>query len=97
MKDINSPPDQENSAFNAANQSVAQSSAIALADATDNLRNLNTLSTTAIGTALSQMLETGDTKYFEIIDQAQRVVTNGAENFGVVGEKVATVLQDQAQ
>ncbi|KJY75673.1 hypothetical protein [Vibrio nigripulchritudo] len=97
MKDINSPPDQESSAFNAANQSVAQSSAIALADATDNLRNLNTLSTTAIGTALSQMLETGDTKYFEIIDQAQRVVTNGAENFGVVGEKVATVLQDQAQ
>lgn len=92
MKDINTPPESGTSALNAANQSVAQSTAMALADATDNLRNLNTLSTTAVGTALSQLLETGDPKYSEIIDKAQSVVTAGAENFGVVGEKIAKVL-----
>jgi hypothetical protein len=97
MKKFNTPPEPGESAFDAANLSVAQSTAMALADATENLRNLNTLSTTAIGTALSQLLETGDTKYVDIIDQAQKVVTNGAENFGVVGEKVATVLHDQSQ
>ncbi|MCG9595168.1 hypothetical protein L1D15_00385 [Vibrio sp. Isolate25] len=97
MKTVNTPPEQAESAFHAANQSVAQSTAMALADATDNLRNLNTLSTTAIGTALSQLLETGDPKYMDIINQAQKVVTNGAENFGVVGEKVATVLHDRSQ
>ncbi|WP_367990650.1 hypothetical protein AB2S62_18425 [Vibrio sp. NTOU-M3] len=95
MKSVNTPPESAESAFNAANQSVAQSTAVALADATDNLRNLNTLSTTAIGTALSQLLETGDPKYINIIEQAQKVVTNGAENFGVVGEKIATVLNDR--
>ncbi|WP_047042715.1 RebB family R body protein [Vibrio mexicanus] len=96
MTTVKAPPHPAESAFQAANQSVAQSTAMALADATDNLRNLNTLSTTAIGTAFSQLLETGDPKYLNIIDQAQKVVTNGAENFGVVGEKVATVLNDHA-
>lgn len=95
MKNLNTPPELEQSAFNSAHQSVSQSSALALSDATDNLRNLNTLSTTAIGTALSQLLETGDLKYVQVIEQAQKVVTSGAENFGVVGEKVATVLYDK--
>ena len=49
-------------------------------DATDNLRNLNTLSTTAIGVALSQYVLTGDPKYGEMIEQAQRIVSNGADN-----------------
>lgn len=94
MKTVNQPPSAAESAYQAANQSVAQSTAMALADATDNLRNLNTLSTTAIGTALSQLLETGDPKYLTIIDQAQKVVTQGADNFGAVGEKVASVLSE---
>ncbi|MDW6093875.1 RebB family R body protein [Vibrio rhizosphaerae] len=97
MKDTLRPPEPDQSAFNSAFQSVAQSTALALSDATDNLRNLNTLSTTAIGTALSQMLETGDLKYAHIIEQAQKVVTNGADNFGVVGEKIATVLYDASK
>ncbi|MDN3610571.1 hypothetical protein ACODM8_02315 [Vibrio ostreicida] len=94
MKPINQPPSSAEAAFQAANQSVAQSTAIALSDATDNLRNLNTLSTTAIGTALSQLLETGDPKYLTIIEQAHKVVTNGADNFAVVGDKVVSVLND---
>lgn len=94
MKDINLPPEPEQSAFNSAQQSIAQSTALALADATDNLRNLNTISTTAIGTALSQMLETGDLRYVEMIGHAQNIIAQGADNFGAVGEKIATVLYD---
>lgn len=75
-------------------QSVAQSTAIAIQDATDNLRNLNTISTTAVGVALSQMLETGDLKYADLIGEAQKVVTTGAENFSVIGSRAANVFQD---
>lgn len=81
-------------AVNSAQQSIAQSSALAIADAIDNLRNLNTLSTTAIGVALSQLVDTCDTKYCSVIEEAQKVVTRGAENIGTVGEKIVTVLHD---
>jgi hypothetical protein len=97
MSNFNQAPDASESAVANAQQSIAQSTALAMADATDNLRNLNTLSTTAIGVALSQFLETGDTKYVEAISAAQSIVSQGAENFSVVGEKIATVLHDTAE
>ncbi|MGF1714548.1 hypothetical protein [Photobacterium chitinilyticum] len=96
MSQYNKPPEPEYSAANTAQQSIAQSTALALSDATDNLRNINTLSTTAIGVALNQLLETGDPKYYNVIEQAQKLVANGADNFGIVGEKIATVLQDES-
>lgn len=37
-------------------QSVAQSTALAIQDSVDNLRNINTISTTALGVAVAQML-----------------------------------------
>lgn len=76
-----------------AHHAIAHSSAIAMQDATDNLRNLNTLSTTAIGVALSQYVLTGDPKYGEMIEQAQKIVSNGADNFEMVGTKVASVFK----
>lgn len=96
MSSENAPvaPTPTQTAVNNAEQSIAQSTALALADATDNLRNLNTLSTTAIGVALSQYIETLDPKFGEIIKEAQDVVSRGAENFSAVGEKIATVLHD---
>jgi len=97
MSNLNQAPEASESAVNSAQQSIAQSTALAMADATDNLRNLNTLSTTAIGVALSQFLETGDSKYVEAISTAQSIVSQGAENFSVVGEKIATVLHETAE
>ena len=94
MNNTSQDPEPTNAAVNSAQQSIAQSTAIALADATDNLRNLNTLSTTAIGVALSQYIETGDATFSGIIQEAQQVVTRGAENFSAVGEKITTVLHD---
>ena len=86
------PPIPSESAHDAAQQSIAQSTSLALSDATDNLRNLNTISTTTIAVALEQFLESGDDRFITAIEQAQGVVKNGAENFGAVGKQVATVL-----
>ena len=88
------PPPPSFAAVNNAQQSIAQSTAIALADATDNLRNINTLSTTAIGVALSQYIESGDPKFKEVIENTQDLVSRGADNFGKVGEQIAIVLHD---
>ncbi len=96
MSDPKYPPEPAFSAVNSAQQSIAQSTAMALADATDNLRNLNTLSTTAVGVALSQYIETLDPQFSSVIEEAQNVVHRGAENFSVVGEKIATLLHDES-
>ncbi|KZN35403.1 hypothetical protein [Pseudoalteromonas luteoviolacea] len=97
MDNLNSAPDAAESAVQSAQQSIAQSTALALSDATDNLRNLNTLSTTAIGVALSQYIETGDDKFSKIIEDAQSIVSRGADNFSAVGEKIATVLHENQE
>lgn len=76
-------------------QSVSQSSAIAIQDATDNLRNINTMATTAMGVAMAQMLATGEVEpYSGIIAAAQEIVTNGTANFTAVGTGAGTLLSD---
>ncbi|MBB1487722.1 hypothetical protein [Oceanospirillum sediminis] len=77
-----------------AQKAVAQSTAIAVQDAADNLRNLNTLSTTTIGVALAKFLETKDPTYVEVIKAAESVAKNGAEHFSDVGTKAAKILKD---
>ncbi len=84
----------DNQANAKAQQAVAQSAAIAIQDAADNLRNLSTITTTAIGVALAQLLATGDEKYAKVIEEAQKVMVNGTENFASIGEKASKVLQD---
>ncbi len=85
---VNSDTKENGFLGNDAVSSIAQSSAIAISDATDNLRNLNTLSTTAIGVALSRLIETGDFKYADMLPKAQSVVSDGANNFELVSNKV---------
>ncbi len=75
-------------------QSVAQSTAFAIQDAVDQMRNLNTISTTAIGVAMAQYLATGDTQYMDAIQQAQKVVEAGAENLKTIGQNAASVLKE---
>lgn len=74
-------------------QSVAQSMAIAIQDATDNLRNLNTVSATAQGVAIAKYLETKESDYGTILEQAQKMATEAAENFRLVGTNAADVLK----
>lgn len=74
--------------------SVAQSTAIAVQDATDQLRNLSTIGTTAIGMAMAQMLATGDVeRYSPIIKEAQHMMTTEAKNFETIGTSAASVLK----
>jgi len=77
-------------------QSVAQSTAIAVQDAADMLRNLSTISSTAMGVAMSQMLAdpTKASEYIQILTQANDMVTKAASNFKTIGENAAQVLKN---
>lgn len=77
-----------------AKQSVAQSTSIAVQDAADNLRNLNTISSTAIGVAMAELIATGDPKYITVIEQAQKVMEKGTANFAELGSKAAGIAKD---
>lgn len=84
----------DNKALSKSQQAVAQSTAMAIQDATDNLRNLSTITTTAIGVALSKLLATGEPKYVKVIEEAQKVMTKGAENFADISAKATKVAQE---
>jgi hypothetical protein len=74
-------------------QSVAQSSAIAIQDAADNLRNLNTITTTAIGVAMAQMLATKSPEPWKtIIAEAQGTSHKAVQNFQEIGSAAASIL-----
>lgn len=74
-------------------QSVAQSTAIAIQDATDNLRNINTISSTALGVAMAQYLATGESKYAKAIELAQSMSTQAAASFLTIGTNASDVLK----
>ncbi len=75
-------------------QSVSQSAAIAIQDATDQLRNMNTISTTAAGVAISQLLATGNVAECEnVLKQVQGLVTASADAFKTIGENAGTVVK----
>jgi hypothetical protein len=74
-------------------QSVAQSTALAIQDAVDNLRNINIISTTAIGVAMSQMLaQEKTTPWDDIIKSAQEMSSTAAKTFLTIGQNAATIL-----
>lgn len=77
-------------------QSVAQSTAVAVQDAADMLRNLSTISSTAIGVAMSQMLAnpSNASEYIQILTQANDMVSQAASNFKTIGENAAKVLEN---
>jgi hypothetical protein len=74
-------------------QSVAQSMALAIQDATDNLRNINTISATAIGVSMAQFLETKDPVYAQAIELAMKMSVEAASNFKTIGTNAADVLK----
>ncbi|RQP21899.1 hypothetical protein [Piscinibacter terrae] len=74
-------------------QSVAQSTAIAVQDATDALRNISTIATTAAGVAMAQYLATGEEKYAKVMAQAQALMQGATDDFAKVGSAAATVLK----
>ncbi|WP_018606662.1 hypothetical protein [Uliginosibacterium gangwonense] len=75
-------------------QSVAQSTAIAVQDAADALRNISTIATTAAGVAMAQLLATGDDKYAKVLDKAQGMMQSATDDFSKIGTTAATVLKE---
>ena len=75
-------------------QSIAQSVAISVQDAVDNLRNVETISTTATGVAMAQLLTTKDPAYGMIIDQAQSLMANAIKNYSAVGKAAADIISE---
>lgn len=74
-------------------QSVAQSTALAVQDATDALRNVSTMATTAAGVALAQILATGQIEpYKPTLDSAQSMITKAIADFQAIGEAAGAVL-----
>ena len=77
-------------------QSVAQSSAIAIQDATDALRNITTMATSAAGIAIAQMLANPATAslYKDVLTEAQTIMTNAAADYSTIGTAAAAILQE---
>ena len=94
-KDFTMSPDVVQTAgAGKAYQSVAQSTAIAVQDAADYLRNVNTIGTTAMGVAMAQLLATKDTFYSQVLEQARQLTSEAATNFNSIGSSAASVLKE---
>ena len=73
---------------------VAQAAAIAVQDATDNLRNISMMSTTAIGVAMTQLISSGDVHTWgPVVQIAQALVRNSAADFQTIGVQAAQLLR----
>ena len=76
-------------------QSVAQSMAIAVQDATNYLENALIVSSSAIAVATAKMVAEERVKpYDEIIEQAGKTIDMAAANFSDIGKKASEILKD---
>lgn len=71
---------------------IAQSLALAVQDAADHLRSVETIAATAQGTVLRRMLETGATDGAETLAVIQLMVTQGQDNLERVGSLAQAML-----
>lgn len=88
-----SPQVVQTSGAGKAYQSVAQSAAIAVQDATDNLRNISTITTTATGVALSELIA-GNGGAAEALKVAQVTLAQGIKDYAAICDAASNVLKD---
>ena len=82
-----------NQAVALATQSIAQSTALAVSDSADMLRNIETVMTTAMGVAMAKWLaDPANVLYGEIITAANTAITNAAANYKTIGTNAQDVL-----
>lgn len=72
-------------------QSVAQSAAIAVQDATDALRNISTISSTAAGVIVAQMVA-GNEANSQVLTQIQTLMTNATDDYERIGAAAIKIL-----
>lgn len=90
---VTEPTMSRNVGSGAAFQSVSQSTAIAIQDATEYVRNITAMSSTAIGMSLAKLVATKDLTYKEVITIAQNAITTASNNMKEIG----TVASDIAK
>ncbi len=73
-------------------QSVAQSAAIAIQDAVDALRNVSTISTTASGVVIAQMLA-GDESNSKMLTTLETLMKNSIDDFGKISAAATLALE----
>jgi len=73
-------------------QSISQSVAIAVQDASDLMRDIATIETTAIGVATKKMIAEKNPLYIPIIESCQKVMTDASKYWLGVGENGAKIL-----
>ena len=73
-------------------QSVAQSTAITVQDATDMLRSLSAIATTAAGVAMAQYVATQEQRYLAVLQETQVLIASATANFTNIGAAAAAVL-----
>ncbi len=75
-------------------QVVAQTTAFAVQDATDYLRNVSLIGSTTIAAAVARMMEGGQPGPWPgVIEAAQKAVDHAAETFRAVGTVAGEVLR----
>ena len=76
-------------------QSIAQSSAMAVQDATDNLRNLRTVTNTVIGTVMAQILAgKGQAQNNPVISKANAVMSTATQQWCQIGQDAGKLLTE---
>ena len=79
-------------------QSIAQSAAISVQDATDMMRNVTTVEVTAIGVATAKWIaDPSNVQYVEIINKALSTLKETALLYETMGQKAANVLKQFQQ
>jgi hypothetical protein len=73
-------------------QSVAQSAAIAIQDATDALRNISTISSTAAGVAIAQAL--ADKPNPQAMQEIQQMMTSAIADYSAIAGAVVAMLNE---
>lgn len=81
-----------NKTMSIADKSIAQSGALAVQDVANNMRDMNTLLSTASGVALANFIETGDPKYLNALETLNDQAKSSQKNFidlytSVTGQK----------
>ena len=75
-------------------QSVAQSAAIAVQDATDALRNISTITTTAAGVIIAQMLVNPASPSAAVLPQLQNVMENATKDYLAIGAAATAIVNE---
>jgi hypothetical protein len=78
-------------------QSVAQSAAIAIQDATDYLRSINTISSTAAGIGIAMVIAGKKPEGIAVITQAAVIATAGVAQFTAVTTAAVAVASSFPQ